>query len=670
MLRASSLGLCLPPSAIRGCQQCFLSLRMMDGCATPLTRRATSQMRAVRPFTPSAYSLDENDGRSSDSGPTETTSTEEFLTQIVDGTPAIEEHHESNSGQTPEASTSESHPHSPFAAFTLPASVQHKASVVLGYPGRPYRIQGKKVPEIGRRAVKALRYIPLQQRKKLFSERIEKQRKTLPTPKNELEEQHYITESTSFAANLKHTPEGWIYTLQTTQSAADAWAAYTSLISHPSNPWNIHSDDQRVGLALLHRLARLLARQRPKVQYMRLLAVLTRLRAAGGTVQLHEWNALIDAAGQGGVRRLSVAHYETALSFFRDMTKGREPGTTLELGVHSQERDELEGEGIMVEPDIYTYTTLIGIAARTRDMGCVRHARMLLDRSGIPPNRFTHLALMKYFTATKQPAAVRSTLLRIEQQDLEVGLDGINACLIAYSRNDRLDVVMMIYRLLKHNADPDQHDAADSLVEMRRQLRQEEFIIVPENLLSNEVTYTTMIQIMAYHGNLSATLTVFVDMLSSLNVERGAPLVRDANGDLKPTTYRPTIAIFRAIFLGFRLHGLKLSQKGLPPSRLRKANPPDMPGWTLDNLEKIFETFMGMPPDMQIGMSVFYWLIVAFQKTSGNDDELVRRVWKRVEGRFRGKGPWGGTNNRLERLRASLFPGEGADDGDKPGRPS
>ncbi|KAF5387783.1 hypothetical protein D9615_000047 [Tricholomella constricta] len=654
-------------------------------------RRAVPQKRAP------AYSRDGNAGRLPDTKLT----TKVVLTRhpspssVLDG----EQQTGGSSDQTadtPQASTSSLEPR--VAAFELPPPAQRKARLFLGHPNRRgARGLGINVPGgferlTHRQTSKPPSDPPKSAPPKFCHNKratsIKASSHTLKTQgsqKEKEQQQHYISESPSYQAGLPWRPlplpptslpplpppsndlerarHGWIHTLQTTNSAADGWAAYTSLLAH-TRP----DSQKKVYFALLHRLVRLLTRHRPTThtEYMRLLAVLTTLRAAGGTVHVHEWNALIDAAGKG-VRRTGVVQYEAALSFFRDMTQGNAPGTTLEFGGHGRDRgrEEIEGygqgevDGSRAEPlvpDLYTYTTLISIASRTGDAQCMRHARTLLERSGIAPNRFTHLALTKYFSATRQPAAMRSTLLRIEQQDLELGLDGINACLVAYSYNNRLDVVMMVYRLLRHNADPQADEDQDSLEEARRQLRQEEYIVVPLHLRPNEITYTSMIQIMAYHGHLTATLTVFVDMISALNIEQGAPLVRDANGRLVPTTYQPTLAVFRAIFLGFRRHGLKLPKSGLAPPHLRATNPPNMPGWTLNNLEKIFEAFMGMPPDMQIGPSVFYWVVVAFQKASADDVELVRRVWKRVEGRF--KGSLGGSNNRLRRLRVSLFPEE------------
>ncbi|RDB20495.1 hypothetical protein Hypma_012463 [Hypsizygus marmoreus] len=440
-----------------------------------------------------------------------------------------------------------------------------------------------------------------------------------------------------------------IHALGTTSSAAEGWDAYTQLIAYASS----HATQPAVPMFLMHRLCRLLAHHRPKTrtEYMRLMSVLTRIRETGGTIHLHEWNALIDSAWRG-MRRTSVVDYENAVSFYKDMTLGLPPGTT--LGQHHRDEELERLRSAPVEPDIYTHTTLINIAARTSDSHCFSHASSLLASSGLPPNRLTHLALVKYFTARKQPAGIRSTLMKMQQQGLELGLDGINACLSSYSYNRRLDVVMMIYRLLRHNRSPESDDEAGDLESVAKQLLREELIVVPPDVRPNEVTYTIMIQSMAYHGNLMAMLTVFVDMISASNLETGAPLITNATGEFKPTTYKPTMAIFRAVFLGYARHGFHLPKDGTIPPRHRANNPPGQPSWTLQNLQKLFDAFMNMPAGTHLSQSVKFWVMVAFRKTSGNDISLLRHVWTQMESRFGGS--WGGPNNRLQGMRATLFP--------------
>lgn len=427
-----------------------------------------------------------------------------------------------------------------------------------------------------------------------------------------------------------------------TQSAADAWAAYSTLLTL-NRPSYIPLDRPKIHYQYLHRLARLLSRNLPKTrsQFLRLLALLYNIQRSGGTIQLFEWNALIDNAGKGW-RKSLPEDFKLALDVFGDMVSGRAPGASYS----PDEYPPTEFPSQPPEADIYTYTTLINIAARTLSGKAVKHAAELLQTSGLPPNRITHLSLLKYFTATRQMSGVRSTLHKLRQQGLELGLDGANACMMAYSYNDHVDVVMKIYRVLRHNVSPEAYIGPDDAESAARQL-EEECINIPKQMVPNEITYVQMVQIMAYHGNFSLTMNAFIDMLSTDNVEVGAPLVFHDNGDLHPAPYSPTMAIFRAIFLGFARHGVHPLEDGPMSSRLQSIRP-----WVLEHLQSLFDTFLELPKHTKPGVSIYYWIMVAFAKTSGNDVELMRRTYDRLEKRF---GARGGPGNRLTILKSKLF---------------
>jgi hypothetical protein len=199
---------------------------------------------------------------------------------------------------------------------------------------------------------------------------------------------------------------------------------------------------------------------------------------------------------------------------------------------------------------------------------------------------------------------------------------------------------------------PEEHDESGDIAAVKKQLCAEEGIVIAPDLRINEVTFTLMIQTMAYHGNLLAALSVFIDMLSTPNIEQGAPLVLDKDGELQSTPYSPTIHVFRAILLGFSRHGTRL-EASIPQANFVYPGT-DSPEWNLENLQCIFEKFLELPPDTRISESTIFWTLNAFSRTSGHDIEVLRAAWLRMENRF---GTFkGGANHRLTKWRCKLFP--------------
>lgn len=469
----------------------------------------------------------------------------------------------------------------------------------------------------------------------------------------------YFPSKFGLSINMERLRESLLHTMATTHLDTEAWDAYSNLLLIDVNTEG-PTEELLVPRLYLRRLSRLLARTRPKTRkvFLRQLSVLTAIRNSGGPIQLYEWNSLIDLSGKGW-RQTRTQDFETALSIYKDMIHGKAPGSTLaSRDLEEDEEDEYHGElAIPLKPDIYSHTTLISLAARTLDLDSLSHATKLLERSQLAPNRITHLAMLQYFTFTHDLAGVRSTLFKMRQQGFELGIDGINAVIWAYGNNDRIDIVMMIYRLLRHHVSPERHVGEDDIQAVITQLRDEEQIILDPAIKPNEITFTMMIQVMAYKGNLLATLTVFMDMVSSQNLEMGAPLIVDEEENLVPSVYSPTLPVFRAIFLGFARNALPPPKKGYHvPERVRLANPPGKPTWTLDNLQSLFDTFMGLPGRVQISQLTVYWIMKAFEVTSDNEAKLLRQVWKQLEDRF--GGPWGMPGSRLYEMRMKLFPGD------------
>ncbi|KIJ70451.1 hypothetical protein HYDPIDRAFT_77324 [Hydnomerulius pinastri MD-312] len=429
------------------------------------------------------------------------------------------------------------------------------------------------------------------------------------------------------------------------KTVPEAWEAYQDLLSHHSN----NSDSPQAKLipyTHLHHLARLLASTKPRTRnlFLQLSSVLTSLQRTGGHVHMWEWNALIDCAGKHW-RKTSLVDYKASLDIYNNM------GTSsLASSVSSDETPDTELESFDGRPtaDIWTYTTLLSVASRSRSPPAIRHASSLLRSSGLSPNRFTHLCLLSYFTHRNELSGVRSTLRKMKEQHLEVGLDGTNACMWAYARNGHLDVAMTIYRVLRHNVDPE-HDFGEHDVDAALDyLRDVEGLDVPPGLIPDEITYTSMIQALAYRGDFIQALNVFVDMLSTPNREARAP-VDEATGE--PLRYKPSLAAFRGIFLGFVRHARKPWERGEQKAITATLQSPSQAAWDLENLETVFTAFMELPEDTKPSDRLVYWIIVAFGRTSGNDPRKIREVYAQLEDKY--GGGWGG---RLERIRKAINP--------------
>ena len=443
--------------------------------------------------------------------------------------------------------------------------------------------------------------------------------------------------------------------LGTTASPSEAWDAYTTL-RHMIPDGYIMTGQQFIPFVHLHRLCRLLSASRPKnhMLFLRLLSILNYIRSTGGRIHRYEWNTVIDYAGRGW-RKILPEDWETALSLYNDMVNGRTPGAQCHVQVHLTEMDDLHSVGAeprgqvqlpgsdnlhAVQPDIFTFNILLDIAAETKQVSAVRHTLALMTEAGIDPNRMTFLILLKFHALSQQMSGVRSTVLRMKDQGHELGVDGINACMWAYGLNGRHDLVKSIYRLLRHNASPGEM-ADDLLLALSRDIEDEALICVPSDIRPDGATYTTVIQIMAYHGDLFTALNVLSDALACLPARPG-PRLLVLNG------------VFRAIFLGFTKHGISPIQdeRSLPPP-LRISNPPGQPQWSLQNLQKVFDIFMNLPEDINASRTMLHWIMRAFDVTSGRDKVILQEVWKKLDKRF--GMCWVASTNRLAAWRAMLF---------------
>ncbi|KAL4269350.1 Pentatricopeptide repeat protein [Pleurotus pulmonarius] len=435
-----------------------------------------------------------------------------------------------------------------------------------------------------------------------------------------------------------------IHIIERSTSATDVWQAYTELREY-------YGQNQSLSAGLLarhhlHRLIRVLSESRPKTrtQFIRLLDVIQFLQKCGGKVQLHEWNALIHNAGRGW-RKTRVEDFQLVMDVYNDMVTGVPAGTTMAGSLY----DNAPLQGKPVHPDIITFTSVLDIAARTLHAPSIRRATGLLHDARLSPNRITHLSMLRYFILTRQLSGVRSTVLKMKEQGLELGIDGLNACIWAYSRAGDLEMVRNIYRVLRHRIWPE--DKKVEVDAIMRLLKTEEGIDMEPHLAPDEITFFEVVQAMAYHGDLLGSLNALTDMLSAPTSTKP-----DMQTDTTSAPSHPsTMPAFRAIFLGFAKHGVPQTD----PSAVIRHSTLDAfrsTRWNHQSLLSLFEVFMGRAECAKPSRSVIYWIIVAFMKTSMHDPTAIREVWLRMESRF--NGPWGGMDNRLQRLRQMIFSNE------------
>ncbi|KAI0375714.1 hypothetical protein BV20DRAFT_1008431 [Pilatotrama ljubarskyi] len=432
----------------------------------------------------------------------------------------------------------------------------------------------------------------------------------------------------------------------------EAWETYQELLKY--KPAHLK---QSIPHKYLHSFAARLVRRsrsmppfKPRTQkvFLRLLSVLNTIYQTGGQLRLWEWNALIECAGRGW-RKTRMENFQASLNIYRDMVANRAPGSSFVRDDPSTAPDDSRVASEPVTPDVVTYTTLISIAVRTLDPRILRIAESMLASSGIPPNRITYLAYLRYYTRKGRLGGVRSTMYRVLENGWELGQEGINALIWAFGRNGRLDIADSIYRVLRHNLLGYQpSEDGRSVQSIAQELQDTESITIPESLKPDAITYYTLIQVYAYHGHFRDCLRVFADMMTSPVPLTGT--FEDMEEPVSPPTLpNPVLPIFRSIFLGFVRHArLPEHEPHTEPSEA--AHEPARPVWTLEQLHALFGDFIELPQPARPNSRTVYWLLVAFAISSGYDRGILREVWERLEARYGGW--WDG---RVDELRSKIY---------------
>lgn len=284
----------------------------------------------------------------------------------------------------------------------------------------------------------------------------------------------------------------------------------------------------------------------------------------------------------------------------------------------------------------------------------------MLENSGHKPNAVTYLSYIRYYTKLGKLLGVRSILAQMVTNNMELGLDGVNACLWAFGRNNRLDIAEAIYRVLRSNMT----EEPDREVEQLRKQLDSENIRIPRHIVPDHITYSSLAQVYAYRGHLEDCLTVFMDMVNALDPPGKKEM--DAGDPKRARLYLP---VYRAIFIGFVRHGKP--PQAMPSSGIRygagmlaSSAENDGSPWTLKALDALFEDFLRIPRGAEPTENLIFWILTAYARVTGEDKEKLREVYRLLEERFGGQ--WGG---RLARVREAIFaPGTSVDSSSAWGR--
>jgi pentatricopeptide repeat protein len=250
------------------------------------------------------------------------------------------------------------------------------------------------------------------------------------------------------------------------------------------------------------------------------------------------------------------------------------------------------------------------------------------------PNHVTLLSQLRFHTYHNQMYGVRRTITEIRDGGFILDIHEVNSIIWAFARNEHLEVAEAIYRVLRNNAyvngsDDGTFDGADEdIAATVKFLDEMENIVIPPTVVPDRTTYTTLVQSYAYRGDLTRSLQILKDMLSSPD-----PLATWKGEAGATVRFPPTMQIYRALFLGFYRHGVGPKERAASHPGRHGPRGIDRPGldWDLHNLHALYKRFLEQPADQRPGERTVYWLIMAFEKCSGGDYWRMRKVWMALE---------------------------------------
>jgi pentatricopeptide repeat protein len=423
------------------------------------------------------------------------------------------------------------------------------------------------------------------------------------------------------------------------ESSEAVWSAYEDLLElKPPKDILTEKDFRRIFSRL--------ANQKPRTRttFLRMLHLCNAIHSLGYEMRSWQWNVLVDAAAKG-YHKTKEEDYQAALGVVQDWTRRtqKDDAPASDWGPQQQS-----------PADIYTYTTLLSIAARTQSPELLRHAARLLEHSQLPPTRVTELSVIPYLARSGEYLAVKTVIENVHAKGLEVGIDGLNALMWAYASNGAFAYPLGIYRALRSHVQDDFAEQDLQGIELVSAIGD---YIIPQELAPDRATYTLLIQALAYHGHFVFALEVFRDMLALNDPPPMATRYQKAESEqLKDAHLLP---IYRALFLGFSRHGEPQAFQ-LPKPRthqeasntpLDEEGRPIMTPWNIHNLQLVYNMFMECATDCLPNNRTIFWILKGFARTTRNSLEKMKTIWEQLDARFASTLGWKG---RILRIKNDL----------------
>lgn len=463
------------------------------------------------------------------------------------------------------------------------------------------------------------------------------------------------------------------------RDSVKSWSTYQAILrNHPLG-------SRLVSPRLLHSLVAVLWRTRPitRQTFLRLVSIISELRSMGRSVYRWEWNALIHAAG-AGFRRTTTQDFEAALDIAQEMV-------TDSLKSRSTQGDTSKKSRV----DIVTINTLLAMASRTTSRRNVQRVLdMLASCPDITPDRITHLTLLNQHGRNGRLDRIPGYLVQLMQTESGIGVDGINATMWAYARSGRIDYALRIYERLRLNLTRSGRDTSPSTVEQNHEGDRHPILSLPyidralALIVPDRITYTALVQCLAYHGDFANAISVFRDWVGAITAR--PPLARYISRHVSESANNrvsaPLAEMYRSLFIGFTRHGVPQTQhEGAPfkeeprgtyctlfsshhaspfsycprPPKSPYVSPNSHSSWTLQSLSELFDNFLEAPSSQTSPMSdrvspsstqikrtsndvsqppvpsqVIYWALIAFSRTTNADREMMRAAWRRMAQAF------------------------------------